>query len=136
MRLLPALLVLCTVGCAAPLTSPAQGLAQYFETLRLEGDHLVLGETGALDFSERPVPWVSHRAAGDTDTTQIPAFKAPRVWDLLYADWTTFHSATAIEDPTRAQREQESTNYAAAWKLVHYPAARARLRRCRPPAPS
>jgi hypothetical protein len=95
-----------------------EGLAQYYETLRVEGGRIVLGETGGLDFSDRPFWWESHR--GDAYTTQVPAFMAPKVWDLINADWTMFHPARASNDPTRDDWHRESANYAGAWKLVHY----------------
>jgi hypothetical protein len=95
-----------------------EGLADYDETLRIDAGRVVLGETGGLDFSDRTYWWSSWR--GTAETTQVPVFKAPKVGDLVKADWNTFHAVRAGAHPTGDDREREIANYAAAWELVHY----------------
>ncbi len=98
-----------------------EGLAQYHETLRAGPSGIVLGEIGGVDFSDRSVFWESSR--GNDSTLQVPAYRAPKVWDLINDDWTLFYAAAASADPTQPsqkEREQQTLNYAAAYKLVHY----------------
>ena len=95
-----------------------EGLAQYYATLRVEPERVVLGETGEYDFSDRPFWWASWR--GNAETIQVPAFEAPKVWDLVTADWATFHAERGAGAQSPEDSRREGANYAAAWKLVSY----------------
>jgi tetratricopeptide (TPR) repeat protein len=94
-----------------------EGLAQYYATLQIDGDKLVIGAPGDRDFSERPYFWLSWR--GNEERLQVPLHKAPKLWDLLEADRSAFYTTSETRLSSEA-RARSIVLYAAAWKLVHY----------------
>lgn len=98
-----------------------EGLAQYYATLRIVEGRVVLGAPGDRDFSDRALFWESWR--GSSSTLQIPRSKAPTVWKLIDADRAEFYALRGRSDPTdpsNEERDRQTANYGAAWKLVHY----------------
>lgn len=98
-----------------------EGLAQYYETLRVDDGRLLLGEPGGLDFWEQSFASMSWR--GSQETLQVPLYRALSVWKLVDADRTAFYVARGREKPGEASNEdwtRETASYASAWKLVHY----------------
>ncbi|AKT36047.1 tetratricopeptide repeat protein [Chondromyces crocatus] len=94
-----------------------EGLAQYYETLRIEGNQISLGAPGAHDFSEQPHIWTSWR--GNLIQTQIPATWAPTVWDLVHSDRGSFYGLSSRPEKPEELQKRSVTHYTAAWKFVH-----------------
>lgn len=95
-----------------------EGLAQYYATMHVEEGRAYIGAPGFLDFSDRPFFWISWN--GNSQTTQIPMFKAPSVRALIEADRSTFYGNYEQEDVSEEERERRTIYYGAAWKLVHF----------------
>jgi tetratricopeptide (TPR) repeat protein len=95
-----------------------EGLAQYYATMHMEEGRAYIGAPGALDFSDRPFFWTSWN--GNSETTQIPIFKAPSVRALIEADRSAFYLNGEQEGVPAEDLERRTIYYGAAWKLVHF----------------
>jgi hypothetical protein len=92
-----------------------EGLAQYYSTLAVDGNSIVLGKRlPGMDFSQLPYFWYSWY--GSVQQLQVPAFKAPPMSELVRSDSTAFYVSTG--DPA-ATSERAVAHYVASWRLVH-----------------
>jgi hypothetical protein len=108
------------------------GLAEFYSTMRIEEDRIVLGDDLPMKAFWKQ-PHYSMAWHGNTFQHLMPAHKAPGVRDLVDSERATFSPAADHEDVSKEEREQMTLYYAASWKLVHLlmngpdPQARARF---------
>jgi hypothetical protein len=109
-----------------------EGLAQFYSTMRIEDDRIVVGDDlPTAAFWKQPI----YSMAWHESTLQvlIPVHKAPGVRDLVDSERATFSPASEHENVSQKERERMSLYYTASWKLVHLlmngpdPQARARF---------
>jgi hypothetical protein len=108
-----------------------EGMAQFYSTMRIEEDRIVVGD----DLPEHAFwrqTYYSHAWHDRSIQLLVPAYKAPSVRDLVDSERLTFHPGHQREDVSKDEREQMGLYYAASWKLVHLlmngPDAQARAR--------
>ncbi|MFO0756993.1 MAG: hypothetical protein U0359_10895 [Byssovorax sp.] len=89
----------------------SEGFAEYFETLRMDGQVAVLGEA-----PRRPVGAALWSEYYGKEGTLIPLSAIPDPGHLVMADRDTFY-ATEVEGPKKS--EQKTAHYAGAFRLVH-----------------
>jgi hypothetical protein len=95
-----------------------EGLAQFYSTMRVEEDRIVVGD----DLPDKAFwrqPGYSMAWHGNTLQSLIPAHKAPGVRDIVDSERLTFNPAFDHEDVSPKEHERMSLHYAASWKLVH-----------------
>jgi hypothetical protein len=95
-----------------------EGLAQFYSTMRIEEDRLVVGDDlpSAAFWRQTHYSTAWHESSIQL---LIPAYKAPGVRDLVDSERATFSPAAEHEVVSRKEREEMTSYYAASWKLVH-----------------
>jgi hypothetical protein len=94
-----------------------EGLAQYYSTLRIEGDRVVLGDDlpNAVFWKQ---PFYSRAWHGDTFQVLVPAYKAARIRELVDAEVEGFNPSS--EHVSTEARTQMHLLYLTSWRLVHW----------------
>lgn len=95
-----------------------EGLAQYYATTHMKDGRAYIGAPGDLDFSDQPYFWMSWN--GNSETTQIPSFRAPSIRALIEADRSAFYLYKKQEEVSEEDHERQMVYYGTAWKLVHF----------------
>jgi hypothetical protein len=96
-----------------------EGMAQYYSTVEVHPEGLIVGEAVALDFWDRP--YAAYTWLGQLQQLNLPIAEAPRASAIVTSGDAFYSTASAPGATAGAEaRAQQAKNYATAWRLVHY----------------
>ncbi len=97
----------------------AEGWAQYYSTLRVDGGTAHLGEAlPRITFTSETDFFVARADNGEV-VTAVPTREVPKATELIAMDARAFYAPMRTPEPNLSDRQRAGTRYAGSWALVH-----------------